>query len=286
MKNQQFWTKWFLLPILQYLRLILYPLQIICIYILLIYFKIKLFLNENQFKLLPVPQSIVPHTAWMVLIEDSSCTTDCDSTSNNEWIQAAEEVQSRQHLSTEPAIFFGSLDKNSIDSDSDLALILNDIAEYPAVKIFGCEICPTEIKQFNGEITQAAVVEQSTKIAAFNNPVISLDDDIFESVTDLRLDGNIVPYSDGSDFSWIVAVKKVPCNDCVLLEGIMNAMASDVATRTENQVKMAVIDADVNPLLSNVLSGDSNPMLWIVKPDGNKIDVSSQGSLNRLNLST
>ena len=58
----------------------------------------------------------------------------------------------------------------------------------------------------------------------------------------------------------------------------MNGMATDVATRTENKVKMAVIDADVNPLLSNAYSGDSNPMLWIVKPDGNKVDVSSQGS--------
>ena len=58
----------------------------------------------------------------------------------------------------------------------------------------------------------------------------------------------------------------------------MNSMARDVATRTDNQVKMAVIDADVNPLLFNAFSGDSNPMLWIVKPDGNKVDQSSQGS--------
>ena len=60
----------------------------------------------------------------------------------------------------------------------------------------------------------------------------------------------------------------------------MNSMARDVATRTDNQVKMAVIDADVNPLLSNAFSGDSNPMLWMVKPDGIKFDQSSQGSEN------
>ena len=213
----------------------------------------------------------------MVLLEDSSCTTDCDESANDEWINAAAELKTQQSISNEPIILLGSLDKNSIDSDSDLNAILDDVTKYPAVKIFGCEICPAEIKQFTGEITQAAVVEQATKIAAFNNPVISLDDDIFESVTDLPLDGSIVPYSEGSDFSWIIAVKKVPCNDCVLLEGTMNGMATDVAIRTENKVKMAVIDADVNPLLSNAYSGDSNPMLWIVKPDGNKVDVSSQG---------
>ena len=165
-------------------------------------------------------------------------------------------------------------------SDSDLVGILDDVTQYPAVKIFGCEICPTAIKQFTGAITQAAVVQQATKIAAFNNPVIALDDDIFESVTDLPTDGSVVPYVEGSDFSWIIAVKKVPCTDCVLLEGTMNSMARDVATRTDNQVKMAVIDADVNPLLSNAFSGDSNPMLWMVKPDGIKFDQSSQGSEN------
>ena len=149
------------------------------------------------------------------------------------------------------------------------------------MRIFGCEICPTAIKQFNQEISQAALVQQATKISAFNNPVISLNDDIFESVTDLPIDGSIVPYVEGSDFSWIIAVKKVPCNDCVLLEGTMNRVASDIATRTDNQVKMAVIDADVNPLLSNAFSGDSNPMLWIVKPDGIKFDdFSSKGSID------
>ena len=231
---------------------------------------------ENQFKLLPVPESLLPHTAWMVLIEDSSCAPDCDEFHKDEWANAAAELKSR--LSNEPAILMGTLNKDSIDSNSDLETILDDVTKYPAVKIFGCEICPNAIKQFTGEITHAAVVEQATKIEAFNNPVISLDDDIFESVTDLPTDGSVVPYVEGSDFSWIVAVKKVPCDDCVLLEGTMNEIASDIATRTDNQVKMAVIDADANPLLSNAFSGDSYPMVWMVLPDGNKVDYSSQGS--------
>ena len=228
---------------------------------------------------MPVPESLLPHTAWMVLIEDSSCAPKCDELYKDEWANAATELKSR--LSNEPAILMGTLNKKTIDSNSDLVTILDDVTEFPAVKIFGCEICPIAIKQFTGEITQAAVVEQATKIEAFNNPVISLDDDIFESVTDLPTDGSVVPYVEGSDFSWIMAVKKVPCSDCVLLEGTMNEIASDIATRSDNQVKMAVIDADANPVLSNTLSGGSNPMLWMVKPDGNKVDASSQGSQNR-----
>ena len=215
----------------------------------------------------------------MVLIEDSSCAPNCDGLYKDEWANAATELKSR--LSNEPAILMGTLNKDSIDSDSDLVGILDDVTKYPAVKIFGCGICPSAIKQFTGEITQAAIVEQAAKIEAFNNPVISLDDDIFESVTDLPTDGSVVPYVEGSDFSWIIAVKKVPCDDCVLLEGTMNEVASDIATRSDNQVKMAVIDGDANPLLSNTLSGGSNPMLWMVKPDGNKVDASSQGSQNR-----
>ena len=212
----------------------------------------------------------------MVLIEDSSCAPNCDELYKSEWANAAAKLKSR--LSNQPAILMGTLNKESIDSDSDLVTILNDVTKYPTVKIFGCDICPTAIKQFTDEITEADIIQQATKLAAFNNPVISLDDDIFEPVTDLPSDGSVVPYVEGSDFSWIIAVKKVPCSDCVLLEGTMNAMASDVATRTDNQVKMAVIDADVNPLLSDAFSGDSNPMLWMVKPDGNKVDVSSKGS--------
>ena len=212
----------------------------------------------------------------MVLIEDSSCAPNCDELHKSEWANAAAKLKSR--LLNQPAILMGTLNKESIDSDSDLVTILNDVTKYPTVKIFGCDICPTAIKQFTDEITEADIIQQATKLAAFNNPVISLDDDIFEPVTDLPSDGSVVPYVEGSDFSWIIAVKKVPCGDCVLLEGTMNAMASDVATRTDNQVKMAVIDADVNPLLSDAFSGDSNPMLWIVKPDGNKVDVSSKGS--------
>ena len=213
----------------------------------------------------------------MVLIEDSSCASNCDELYKSGWANAAAKLKSR--LSNQPAILMGTLNKESIDSDSDLVTILNDVTKYPTVKIFGCDICPTAIKQFTDEITEANIIQQATKLAAFNNPVISLDDDIFEPVTNLPSDGSVVPYVEGSDFSWIIAVKKVPCSDCVLLEGTMNAMASDVATRTDNQVKMAVIDADANPLLSDAFSGDSNPMLWIVKPDGNKVDMSaSKGS--------
>lgn len=214
----------------------------------------------------------------MVLIEDLSCVPNCDESYKGEWANAAAKLKSQ--LSNQPAVLMGTLNKESIDSDSDLVTIFEDITKYPTVKIFGCDICPAAIKQFTDEITEAGVIQQATKLAAFNNPVISLDDDIFEPVTDLPSDGSVVPYVEGSDFSWIIAVKKVPCSDCVSLEGTMNAMASDVATRTDNQVKMAVIDADVNPLLSDAFSGDSNPTLWIVKPDGNKVDVSSKGSKN------
>ena len=64
---------------------------------------------------MPVSQSLLPHTAWMVVIEDTSCEPNCDESYKDEWSKAAAELKSG--LSNEPAILMGTLNKDSIDSE-------------------------------------------------------------------------------------------------------------------------------------------------------------------------
>ena len=107
----------------------------------------------------------------------------------------------------------------------------------------------------------------------FFNPVVTLTDENFESVTgvaieSLPLGSSVSGITSGSELStgsytsyndkgWIVAVTKSAesCDACKLTKTAMTEMAADIKDATGGAIKLATVNADLNPSLASKLEG-------------------------------
>ena len=109
----------------------------------------------------------------------------------------------------------------------------------------------------------------------FFNPVVTLTDENFESVTGVAIEslplGSSVAtidntsgselstgsYTSYNDKGWIVAVTKSTesCDACKLTKTAMTEMAADIKDATGGAIKLATVDADLNPDLASKLEG-------------------------------
>ena len=110
------------------------------------------------------------------------------------------------------------------------------------------------------------------------NPIVTLTDENFESITGVALESlplgsstggsstsggtsgtesPIGSYTSYSDKGWIVAVTKSTesCDACKATKTAMNEMAADIKDSTNGAIKLATVDADLNPALAAKLEG-------------------------------
>ena len=107
------------------------------------------------------------------------------------------------------------------------------------------------------------------------NPIVTLTDENFESITGVALEslplgsstgtsggtsGTESPtgsYTSYTDKGWIVAVTKSTetCDACKATKTAMNEMAADIKDSTNGAIKLATVDADLNPALAAKLEG-------------------------------
>ena len=111
----------------------------------------------------------------------------------------------------------------------------------------------------------------------FFNPVITLTDDNFESVTGVSVESlplggftsdstsgsgqETGSYTSYNDKGWIISVTKSTesCDACEMTKTAMSEMAEKIQDATNGAIKLATIDADQNPTLAEKLQG------WIFK---------------------
>ena len=111
------------------------------------------------------------------------------------------------------------------------------------------------------------------------NPIVTLTDENFESITGVALEslplgsstgtsgvtsggtsGTESPtgsYTSYTDKGWIVAVTKSTetCDACKATKTAMSEMAADIKDSTNGAIKLATVDADLNPALAAKLEG-------------------------------
>ena len=105
------------------------------------------------------------------------------------------------------------------------------------------------------------------------NPIVTLTDENFESVTGVAIEslplGSSVSgitsgselltgsYTSYNDKGWIVAVTKSTesCDACKLTKTAMTEMAADIKDATGGLIKLATVNADLNPGLASKLEG-------------------------------
>ena len=107
----------------------------------------------------------------------------------------------------------------------------------------------------------------------FFNPIVTLTDENFESVTGVSLESlplgssttgitsdsgqETGSYTSYNDKGWIISVTKSTesCDTCKLTKTAMSEMAENIQGTTNGDIKLATIDADENPILGEKLQG-------------------------------
>ena len=107
----------------------------------------------------------------------------------------------------------------------------------------------------------------------FFNPIVTLTDENFESVTGVSLESlplgssttgttsdsgqETGSYTSYYEKGWIISVTKSTesCDTCKLTKTAMSEMAENIQGTTNGDIKLATIDADENPILGEKLQG-------------------------------